>query len=94
MSIESAKEFYYRLNTDKTFRTQLTNTAPEKRTAIIQVAGYDFTPEEWESATAEILALREANPELSEVALEAIAGGVFPVYGVPLPPHLRWTFDK
>lgn len=94
MSIESAKDFYDRLATDEAFRIQLLNAANEERTAIIQAAGYDFTPEEWESATAEILAVAEANPELDEAELEAIAGGVFPtivtIYGSPLPPNLRW----
>ncbi|WP_414581497.1 Nif11-like leader peptide family natural product precursor [Scytonema sp. PCC 10023] len=90
MSIESANAFYQRVTTDQAFRTQLQNTASEERTAIIQAAGYDFTPEEWETATAPVLDSAEANTELNDAQLEAIAGGriFFPVYG--LPPNLTW----
>jgi predicted ribosomally synthesized peptide with nif11-like leader len=93
MSIESASAFYQRIITDEAFRTQLQNTASEERTAIIQAAGYDFTPEEWEAATADILETAEANTELNDAQLEAIAGGILPkitIYGVALPPKLRW----
>ncbi|KYC40659.1 Nif11-like leader peptide family natural product precursor [Scytonema hofmannii PCC 7110] len=96
MSIESANAFYQRITTDEAFRTQLQNTASEGRTAIIQAAGYDFTPEEWEAATADILEASEANTELNDAQLEAIAGGILPVaaYGVILPPNLRWPKPK
>lgn len=91
MSVESASAFYQRVTTDEVFRTQLQNTASEERTAIIQAAGYNFTPEEWETATAQILETATGDRELSETDLEAIAGGIaiYPKYGGPLPPDLR-----
>ncbi len=96
MSIESANAFYQRITTDEAFRTQLQNTASEERTAIVQAAGYDFTPEEWEVATSHILETTETDKELNNAELEAIAGGIFPVaaYGVILPPNLRWPKPK
>lgn len=95
MSIESAKAFYQRVTTDEAFQTQLQSAASEERTVIIQEAGYDFTPEEWETATAQVLEAAEINRELNDVELEAIAGGVsilpvVPVYGVALPLNLNW----
>lgn len=95
MSIESAKAFYQRVTTDEAFQTQLQSAASEERTAIIQEAGYDFTPEEWEAATAQVLEAAEINRELNDAELEAIAGGVsilpaVTIYGVALPPNLNW----
>ncbi|NMG07800.1 Nif11-like leader peptide family natural product precursor [Brasilonema sp. UFV-L1] len=90
MSIESASAFYQRVTTDEAFRTQLQNTASEERTAIIQAAGYDFTPEEWEAATVEILKTAETNTELNDAQLEAIAGGITMVALYGLPRDLRW----
>lgn len=95
MSIESAKAFYQRVTTEEAFRTQLQSAASEERTGIIQEAGYDFTPAEWEAATAKVLAAVEIDRELNDAELEAIAGGmpILPVgtiYGVALPPALNW----
>lgn len=92
MSIESAKAFYQRLTTDEAFWTQLQSVPSEERRAIIQEAGYNFSPEEWEAATAEILETTNVDRELSEADLEAITGGVSAIalYGIALPPDLRW----
>lgn len=89
MSIENARDFYQRMTADEAFRTQLRNAASEERTAIVQKAGYNFTPEEWEAATAQTA---ETDVELKEAELEAIAGGVMmaPLYGGGLPPGLLW----
>ncbi len=96
MSVESASAFYQQVTTDEAFRTQLQNTASEERTAIIQAAGYDFTPEEWEAATSHILETTETDKELNDAELEAIAGGriFLPMYGLGLPPNLRWPKPK
>lgn len=94
MSIESAKAFYQRVTTDEAFQTQLQSAASEERTAIIQEVGYDFTPEEWEAATAQVLEAAEINRELNDAELEAIAGGMphmVTIYGVALPPDLNWS---
>jgi predicted ribosomally synthesized peptide with nif11-like leader len=90
MSIESASAFYQRVTTDEAFRTQLQSTHSEERTAIIQHAGYDFTPEEWEAATAQILETAEVDRELNEAELESVAGGIQMVALYGLPANLRW----
>jgi predicted ribosomally synthesized peptide with nif11-like leader len=87
MSIESAKAFYSRMTTDETFRSQLEQAASkEERQQIIQTAGYNFTPEEWKAATAQIQESK-ADSELSEAQLEAVSGGVAAMYGA------IWTDD-
>jgi predicted ribosomally synthesized peptide with nif11-like leader len=86
MSIESAKAFYSRMTTDETFRSQVEQAASkEERQQILQAAGYDFTPEEWKAATAQIQESK-ADSELSEAQLEAVSGGVAAqaMYGVIL----------
>jgi predicted ribosomally synthesized peptide with nif11-like leader len=69
MSVESAKAFYGRMVGDEAFRTQYRNAASEDdRRDILLAAGYNFTPEEWETAQEEI----------SDAELEAVSGGVHP----------------
>lgn len=94
MSIESAKAFYSRIIADEAFRTQLQSTVSEERTAFIQAAGYDFTPEDWEAATEEALTEASSDRELDEAELESVAGGIQMVAMYGLPPDLRWPFDK
>lgn len=99
MSIESAKAFYQRITTDPAFRAQIESYSSEERISFLQGTGYNFTEEEWETATAEILETSSPDEELNEAELAAIAGGtktihwikgVFPgvvaLYGVILDP--------
>ncbi len=75
MSVESAKAFYERVATDEAFQKQLRNAASNnQRLKIILAAGYSFTSQEWEIALAQIS--RSDDSKLSDVELEAIAGGV------------------
>ena len=96
MSVESARAFYERMITDEAFRTQQQSAASDdERREIIQAAGYNFTPEEWEAAVAQISESSEG--ELSDAELTAVSGGVslpgwppkwppvFPMYGIGLP---------
>ncbi len=85
MSIESAKTFYQRVTTDEAFRTQIESYPTEERATVLREAGYDFTQEEWEAASAEILQTTSSEGELNEAQLEAIAGGVkaIALYGLP-----------
>ncbi|MDJ0692179.1 MAG: Nif11-like leader peptide family natural product precursor [Xenococcaceae cyanobacterium MO_188.B32] len=92
MSIENAKAFYNRMIEEKSFRTSL-EAAPnsEERHRLIQDAGYDFTEEEWQRAIIEIQS-SNADEEINEEELEAIAGGRFNViYGSPWKPW-PWPF--
>jgi predicted ribosomally synthesized peptide with nif11-like leader len=87
MSIESAKAFYERMATDETFRLQHQNAkADGERRQLVQGAGYDFTPEEWESALAEIA--EAAKSQLSDAELESVAGGI---KFIGYPPTFPWT---
>ena len=75
MSIESAKAFYERVNTDEAFRKQLQNAASNnQRLKIILAAGYSFTSQEWEITLAQIS--RSEDSKLNDAELEMIAGGV------------------
>jgi predicted ribosomally synthesized peptide with nif11-like leader len=100
MSLESAKAFYQKFTTDEAFRSQLQSAAEEERTSIIQEAGYDFIPEEWDVVIAEVSEAVERNEELDEAALEAVSGGgILPNLLVPFigtkygAPNL-WDLDK
>jgi len=96
MSIESAKAFYSRMTTDEAFRTPFEQAATkEKRKQLLQVAGYDFTPEEWQVATAEIQDSNSADSELSDAQLEAVTGGVAAqaIYGVIRPDDILELLD-
>jgi predicted ribosomally synthesized peptide with nif11-like leader len=91
MSVESAKAFYSRMTTDEVFRTQLEQAASkEERKQILQAASYEFTPEEWQAATAQIQDLNFAESELSDAELEAVSGGgsVQAIYGSVWPSEV------
>lgn len=92
MSIESAKAFYSRMTTDETFRSQLEQAvSKEERQQILQAAGYDFTPEDWKAATAQIQASTAADSELSDAELTAVSGGLSILPGVPDVPGFPIT---
>lgn len=93
MSVESAKEFLLRLGTDETFREQIANApSVEDSKRIAQEAGYNFTDEDYQVATSQILESASTENELSDEQLESVAGGalnfgrlpglVQPLYGV------------
>ena len=91
MSIDSAKAFYSRMTTDEAFRNQLEQLASkQERKQIMQTAGYDFTPEEWQATIAQIQDANSASGELSDAQLEAVSGGVAaqPMYGVIRPDDI------
>ena len=56
MTIENVKAFYKRLADDRAFRTQIeTAGSKQKCSKIVQEAGFDFTQEEFEEFTAQLL---------------------------------------
>ncbi len=102
MAIEQVKAFYQRLAADEAFRTQIKEVkSKEECSQIVKTAGYEFTQQEFEDYTEQIL---EADPsesklkDLSEKELEAVLGGqqfflppdvwVRPMYGLAISP---WT---
>ena len=98
MILENVIRFYKSLIKDKNFRIQLKNASnTEEYRKIMQEAGYDFTQEELETSTAQILE-KNGLSELSEEDLELVFGGwdipiiprenpgPRPLYGVVPPP--------
>ncbi len=98
--LAKVKEFIVRMVKDQDFRAQLMSGKVEQiRTAMLE-SGYNFSIEEFETATLKILELKEAGEfhELSEEELVGAVGGyirkapiIQPLYGViwwppkPLP---------
>lgn len=84
MSIENAKAFYYKMTSDITFRTQLEQAvSKEERKQILQAAGYEFTPADWEAAKVQF---KQAFEQLSNAQLQTIDGGVrSPALEIVLP---------
>ncbi|MEH1901138.1 MAG: Nif11-like leader peptide family natural product precursor [Nostoc sp.] len=79
MSIENVQAFYVRVANDETFRAQL-QEIPSKDEAnrIVNDAGYDFTQEEFEEYTAQLLESSTSEGELrdlNEKELETVFGG-------------------
>ena len=80
MSLEilaKVKEFIVRMVKDEDFRAQLMSEKVEQiRTAMLE-SGYNFSIEEFETATLKILELKEAGEfhELSEEELVGAVGG-------------------
>jgi predicted ribosomally synthesized peptide with nif11-like leader len=74
MSIQSAKDFVQKIETDQALKERLEAAADhEARLQIIQAAGFDFTLEEFKQAVAELAAA--AGQELSPEELKDIAAG-------------------
>ncbi len=71
MSIESAKEFYERLEEDKELQEKLKelNTKENIERYVKGDLGYEFTLEEMQKV------IFEKNPEMTEEELEAVVGG-------------------
>ena len=71
MSIESAKAFYERLETDTELQEKLKklNTKENIEPYVKGELGYEFTLEEMQKV------IFEKNPEMTEEELEAVVGG-------------------
>lgn len=79
MSIENVKAFYEKLAIDEAFRVQI-NSSQSKQECIqiIQSAGFNFTQEEFEDFTGNLLdeiTDNQALGELKEKELELAIGG-------------------
>lgn len=79
MSLENVKAFYERLASDEAFRAQIQGVKSKTEgSQIVRSAGYDFTQEEFEEYTAQLLESGAADGELrdlDEKELEAVFGG-------------------
>ncbi|MGM3308755.1 Nif11-like leader peptide family natural product precursor [Anabaena sp. WFMT] len=96
MSLEHVKAFYENLAADEAFRTQIEGVEnKEECSQIVKAAGYDFTQEEYEEYTYQLLESANSEGEiqdLGEKELAAVFGGIIgrpkiqPLYGVVWPP--------
>ena len=79
MTTENAKAFYERLAKDKTFKAQIERAESKQECRQIALAtGYDFTQEEFEEFTRQLLdpaTVDKTLGELTERELEAAVGG-------------------
>ena len=95
MSLENVRSFYERLATDEGFRAQIQGVkSKDECSQITKGAGYNFTSEEFEEFTAQVLELDTNDGELQDLdekELAAVFGGIAvqPLYGVPRPP-IKW----
>ena len=101
MSIENVQAFYAQLANDEAFRAQIQGvTSKAEYSQVVKSAGYDFTQDEFEEYTAQLLESTAGDDELkdlNEKELEAVFGGassitgtekltIQPIYGLPV-----WT---
>jgi predicted ribosomally synthesized peptide with nif11-like leader len=85
MSRENVKAFYERLATDEGFRSQIQGVKnKDECSQIVKSSGYDFTQQEFEEYTAQLLESGATDGELmdlNEKELEAVFGGAISVIG-------------
>jgi predicted ribosomally synthesized peptide with nif11-like leader len=79
MSLQNVQAFYQRLAEDEAFRNQIQNVnSKEECSQIVKAAGYEFSQEEYEEYTIQLLESDPADSDLkdlSEQELEAVFGG-------------------
>jgi len=76
MSLSSAQQFVSRAREDKSLQSKLASAAQGDINVILQIgrdAGFDFTKDEYLSAAGSNWSV--ASDELSELELDAVAGG-------------------
>jgi predicted ribosomally synthesized peptide with nif11-like leader len=79
MSLKHVEAFYNRLAVDDIFNARIQNVqSKEECSQIVKAAGYNFTSEEFETYTAQMLETAEVDSELqslNEKELAAVYGG-------------------
>lgn len=85
--LEKVKEFLVRLVKDSAFVTQLQTNPIDQVQTLLHRAGYTFTNEEFETATIQLLDLKERDEfhELTEEELVGAIGGWMRGYPRPYP---------
>ncbi|MDV2998346.1 MAG: hypothetical protein N4J56_008051 [Chroococcidiopsis sp. SAG 2025] len=95
MSLENVIAFYERLGNDEVFRAQIQEVKnKDECSQIVKDNGYNFTQEEFEEFTAQVLESDTNDSELQDLdekELAAVFGGIAvqPLYGVPRLP-IKW----
>ncbi|MDZ8260547.1 Nif11-like leader peptide family RiPP precursor [Nostoc sp. ChiQUE01b] len=93
---EKVKEFIIRIVKDETFYTQLMSDKLDEVIKVMEESGYNFSQEEFETASIQILELKELGQfdDLTEEELVGAFGGAIntkeqvfqPLYGVVVSP--------
>jgi predicted ribosomally synthesized peptide with nif11-like leader len=102
MSLENVKKFYAHLAIDEAFQARVTNAkSKEECSQIVKAAGYEFTTQELEEYTAQLMNPPDDLSPLDKAELEAVVGGfnalrkpwpwIQPLYGVIWPPDVKET---
>lgn len=91
MSLENVKLFYTKLAVDEAFRVQIQDAKSKNECSqIVKSFGYDFTQEEFEEYTAQLLESSTDEDELrdlSEHELATVVGGATLALWGSLFPH-------
>ncbi|OUL25700.1 Nif11-like leader peptide family natural product precursor [Nostoc sp. 106C] len=100
MSLENVRAFYEKLASDEAFRSKMqTVESKDECSQVVKSAGFDFTQEEFEEYTTQLLESNAAEGDLKDLGekeLEAVFGGILgkpivqPLYGVIVWPPIKW----
>ncbi|MDZ8054653.1 MAG: Nif11-like leader peptide family natural product precursor [Aulosira sp. ZfuVER01] len=98
MCLENVRDFYKKLANDEAFRTQMQAVgSKDECSQVVKNAGFDFTQEEFEEYTSQLLESNADESELKDLGekeLEAVFGGILgkpiiqPLYGVTWWPPI------
>jgi predicted ribosomally synthesized peptide with nif11-like leader len=102
MSLENVKKFYAHLAIDEAFQARVNSAnSKEECSQIVKAAGYDFTTQELEEYTAQLMDPSDDLSPLDKAELETVIGGftalrkpypwIQPLYGVIWPPDSKET---
>jgi predicted ribosomally synthesized peptide with nif11-like leader len=98
MSLAHVKAFYQQLAKDEALRNQIQSVnSKEECSQIVKAAGYDFTLEEYEEYTAQLLESADGEGELkdlSEKELAAVFGGLTLKYKIQPMYGAVWLPDQ
>jgi predicted ribosomally synthesized peptide with nif11-like leader len=87
MSLNNVRLFYERLLIDEAFNAQIQSVSTKEQCSqIVKAQGYDFTQQEFEDYTAQMLEADSAMQEfqsLNDRELEAVVGGIGSILGRP-----------
>jgi len=93
MSLEQVKSFYKQVASDQAFRSQFQGVSTkEECSQIVKAAGYDFTQEEYEEYTAQLLESADAEGELKDLDEKELAAVVGGFINFPTPILLYGLF--
>ncbi|MBD2198634.1 MULTISPECIES: Nif11-like leader peptide family natural product precursor [Calothrix] len=93
MSLENVRAFYERLASDDAFRVLLQSfDTQDAGREILQNAGFNFTKEEFEEYTAQLLDSENELQDIDAAELASVVGGLvgfyprlYLIYGAPSP---------